>query len=774
MSVENSLELNVILAQVSKHCAFSLSKEAVLSCVPSFDPLIIRRDHARMKEALMAVVKYGTIPMAGIRDISDMLKNAAKGRTLSANDLNNEIRFIQGIRSIRNYAKELIDFEHPYLDDLISTLIVHEHTEKFLSRCINEYGEVMDSASHELASIRVSIRRSEHDIAQAANRFVATHSDSVVDGIITYRSGRAMILVRASEKNQFGGLVYGDSASGQASYIEPSALVSLNNRRQEFIDREQQEIARILDECSKEVGRVAKEELANLETCTILDTVFAKAAWGAANDACAAELSETKVIELIKARHPLIDPLKVISNTYHIGEPKKILLITGPNTGGKTVSMKVIGLFTLMTYCGMPVTCESAVIPFFDRVFADIGDDQSVVSSLSSFSAHISKQAEVCREATADSLVLLDEVGSGTDPSEGEALAIAILNTLRETGCMVVATTHYNRLKAYGKRHEDILCASVEFDMKALTPTYRYMEGTTGSSNAFEVAQRYGLPRSIVRYARFLRNQAKTEEDTLIERLEEQLSETRRKSEELEAKLKEAEELRSTLNKEKILLEKQKDELREKAEKEAADYVEAARQEADEILENLRNSQQNIRIHEAIGERAKLAKIVKTKQPEIPYDPDHEFAVGDAVELRSSNQVCEVISIGKKDMRILLNGREMRVKKDQVRPSVHVIARVKEKPTATIHIADRNIFASVPLECNLIGLHVDEALNKMGDYMDQAKLHSLKTFRIIHGDGTGRLRKAVHDRLAKDKDVEEFRLGMPNEGGTGATVVVMK
>ncbi len=771
MSVENSLELNMILAQVSKHCAFSLSKEAVLNTVPSFDPLIIRRDQARMKEALMAVVQYGTIPMAGIRDLSEMLANAAKGRILSAVDLINEIRFIQGIRSILAYAKEMKEDEHIALNDLFSTLIVHDHTEKFLSRCINEYGEVMDSASHELAAIRVSIRKSEHDIAQAANRFVASHAGSVVDGIITYRAGRAMILVRASEKNQFGGLVYGDSASGQASYIEPAQLVSLNNRRQEYLDREQQEIERILDMCSKEVTKVAREELANLETCTILDTVFAKAAWGAANDACAPQLCETKEMHLIKARHPLIDRSSVVANTYHIEDPVRILLITGPNTGGKTVSMKVIGLFTLMTYCGIPLTCDSAMIPFFDRVFADIGDDQSVVSSLSSFSAHISKQAEVCREATEKSLVLLDEVGSGTDPNEGEALAIAILNTLREIGCVVVATTHYGRLKAYGKRHSDILCASVEFDMKNLIPTYRYIEGTTGSSNAFEVAQRYGLPKGIVKYARFLRNQAKTEEDTLIEKLEEQLNQTRTQRELLEKKLAENEEIRKALEKEKIILQKQ---IHEKAEKEAAAYIEDVKAEADEIIEKLRSSQTNIKLHEAIGERGKLSKIVKTEEPEISYDPDHEYKVGDAVELRSSGQVCEVIEIGRRDIRILLNGREIRVKKDQIRPSLHVIPKIKDQQTTSIHIASRNLYASVSLECNLIGLHVDEALIKMGDYMDQAKIHSLKTFRIIHGDGTGRLRKAVHDRLKNDKDVKEFRLGMPNEGGTGATVVVMK
>ena len=774
MSLESSLELNVILAQVARFCAFSLSREAVQNTQVSYDPLVIRRDAQRLCEALEAVVHYGTMPMAGIRDLREMLENAQKGRTLSANDLNNEVRFIQGIRGIISYHKELTSFEHESLDDLISTLTVHERTEKFITRCINDYGEVMDSASSELASIRASLRKADNEIASAANRFVASHPESVVDGIVTYRGGRAVILVRAAEKNMFGGLVYGDSSSGQASYIEPSALIGPNNRKQELIEKEREEVERILDLCSLEVAKVAKEELANLETCTVLDTIFAKAQWGQANNACAAQLTEDRKIEIIKAKHPLIDEKKVVANTYRLQQPHRILLITGPNTGGKTVSMKVIGLFTLMTYAGIPVTAESAVIPYFDRVFADIGDDQSVVSSLSSFSAHIRKQAEVCSDATPNSLVLLDEVGSGTDPREGEALAISILNRLREIECMTVATTHYGRLKAYGKRHDDIMTASVEFDMEQLMPTYRYIEGTTGSSNAFEVAERYGLPKGIVRYARFLRDQAKTEEDRLIERLEQQLFETRQKTEELEKLIRENEDARAKLNREIALLEKEKDELHSKAEKEAAEYLENARAEADEILEGLRSRESSIKLHEAIEARTKLSRMGTAEEVEFTETGEREYKPGDAVELRSSDQVCEVISVSKKDMRVLLNGREIRVRRDQVRPSAHVIPKMKQKPVTTINIASRNITSTISPECNLIGMRVAEGMEKMDDYMDQAKVLNLKTFRIIHGDGSGKLRKAVHDRLSKNKDVAEFRLGMPNEGGTGATVVVMK
>ena len=772
MSVETSLELNVILEQVEKWCSFSMGKEKVQNTVPSFDKLIIQRDHSLMKEALEAVVHYGEMPFGGITDIREILINADKGRILSGSECLSEIRLIQGIQGIVNYEKTISEVEHKNLQELIDTLTVHRKTEQYLNRCLNEYGEVTDNASPELHGIRSALRHAESEITSAANRFVASHADQVVDSIVTYRSGRAVILVKASDKNTFGGMVYGDSASGQASYIEPASLIGPNNRRQELAEKEKEEIHRILNECSKEIRAVAKEEIANLDTCAILDAVFAKALWGREHNACAAVLTNEKEIYFKKARHPLIDPQKVVANDYHLASPQKVLLITGPNTGGKTVSLKVIGLFVLMTYCGMPVTCDEAVLPFFDRVFADIGDDQSVVSSLSSFSAHISKQAEVAKEATADSLVLLDEVGSGTDPKEGEALAIAVLNELRKRGCMTICTTHYDRLKLYGKRHADVLLASVQFDMEKLVPTYRYVEGLTGQSNAFEVAEKYGLPDPIIKYARFLKDQAKTEEDILIDRLEKQLNENEQKREHLEELTAENQEISAKLKKERASLEKERDEFRQKAQEEADAYLEKIHAEAEEVLKDIRSRQENGRYHEALEAASRLntMNVQTAKEEDAPQNI--AYKVGDAVELRSSSTVCQIIKIEKKEITILINGREMRVKKNQIRPSVHVIP--KAKPEITFSVKEQNIFAAVPYEINLIGMHVDEAMDQLETYMDTVKLHGMKSFRVIHGDGTGKLRKAVHAKLSTDNDVKSFRLGMPNEGGTGATVVDLK
>ena len=773
MSVEKSLELNEVLDQVKKYCAFSMGLELVSDTKPSFDRLVIRRDHERMKEALECVVRSGTMPFGGISDLRIMLANAAKGRTLTPADFSAELSLIRGIRGIVSYEKSLGDIPHEALKDLTGTLVIHQKTERKLASCFNEYGEIVDNATPELRSIRASLRHADADIASAAARFVAAHADSVVDSIVTYRNGRAVVLVRASDKNTFGGMIYGDSSSGAASYIEPHALVGPNNRKQELLEKEAEEIHRILQDCSKEVQSIAAEEIANIETCGILDCIFAKAQWGKDHDAVAAVLSEEKAVHFKKARHPLIDPAKVVSNDYHFADPQKVLLITGPNTGGKTVSMKIIGLFVLMTYCGMPVTAEEAALPFYDRVFADIGDDQSVVSSLSSFSAHITKQAELCAKATENSLVLLDEAGSGTDPREGESLAIAILNRLREIGCMTVATTHYSRLKAYGKRHDDILVASVQFDMEKLAPTYKYLEGITGQSNAFEVAERCGLQKSIIKYARFLKNQAKTQEDILIERLEKQLNETELKNEQLQKEIEENRKLSEQLKAEKAKLQKEKDEWSARAEKEAAGYIEEAKEEADAILKEMRKQMETSKYHEVLSTRNRLKKMDEEPAEEnINVNEDYEYEAGEAVELRSSSQVCEVISINRKDITILLNGREVRVKKNQIRPSARIIP--KAKPQVSVSVRNADIFASVPAECNLIGLRVEEGIQKMEDYMDEAMLHGLKHFRIIHGDGTGKLRKAVHQRLSKNPDVKEYRIGMPQEGGTGATVVTMK
>lgn len=769
MSLLSCFELDRIRDEMALQCMTEAGRRLVSSCEPSFERIIIRRDRNRLDEAMNAIIRFGTAPLEGVSDIEAILKQAEKGRSLTPNEVLQVLKLIRAVKAVIAYEKTITEVPHEELHDLFVTLMPHDALEKAILAVITDYGEVKDSASAELKSIRNELRHTDARIEEAVQKFRAANQNSIVDSIVTVRSGRTVILVKASDKNRFGGIVYGDSQSGQTSYIEPASLMHANNRKLQLQNAEEEEIARILSVLSGKIGEKADEEIANLETLAILDSIFAKASWGVSRHACAAELSESRKFNLVHSRHPLIPEKDAVFNDYHLEEPYHTLLITGPNTGGKTVSMKIFGLFTLMTYCGMPVTADHAEIPFFDRVFADIGDDQSVASSLSSFSAHVEKQAEMIREATENSLILLDEIGSGTDPREGESLAIAILNALRERKATVIATTHYSRLKAYGRRHDDILVATVEFDGKTLRPTYRYLEGITGESNALLVAERCGLPAPIVNYAKFLKQQSKSDEEGMIERLEKQLMEAEQKNRELDEKLAKIKEYQIQLEHETASIRERREAMLDEARAEAELLVEEAREQADAILRDLRKSSQSAKYHELLKQMNQLNDITASSEPEAREEGT--FEAGDTVEIRSSGAVARVKEVRKKDIIVLLNGREVKVRPDQIRLSRKKLPR-HEAPKE--QVSSFTVPDSISSECNLIGMRVEEAREAMLDYMDSAKLCRLNTFRIIHGDGTGALRKMVHEYLSKDRSVDSFRLGMPNEGGTGATVVTMK
>ena len=771
MNLEKSLELTKIIDDVSSFAAFSLGKENILNTEVSFNKLIINRNLSYTKEALEILKNNDTVPFGGIKDIRTTLVKADKGGLLSAQELNDVKNVLAGVNSVIKYYRNIHEVEMDNIGELFLSLVSFNILMEEIENSIDEYGVVLDSASSELYSIRKQLKRVDADINASIQRFLSKNRESVVDSIVATRNGRSVILVKSSDKNQYGGLIYGDSSSGQASYIEPKELLDLNNKKQELIIKEHEEINRILSYLSSDVAKTATEQIANIETLGLIDEIFAKANWGRSKDAVCALISDEYSINIEKARHPLIDPKVVVANTYRLIEPKKMLIITGPNTGGKTVSLKIIGLFVLMSYCGIPVPCEAISIPVFDNIFEDIGDDQSVESSLSSFSAHIQKQAKICNEATSESLVLLDELGSGTDPKEGESLGIALLNLLREKKCMTIVTTHYSRLKTYGKRHDDILLASVEFNMNTLEPTYKYFEGITGNSNAISVAKRYGLPKELIKYATFLNDQAKSEEDKLIEELDNELSKVRSELAKIEEEKERLEIESKELKKAQKNFYREKDEWKYKKENEAKAYLESIRKEAEEIIEDLK-SRKDIKLHEVIDKRKELEKIGDFE--EIIDDDNYEFSSGEVIELKSTNQIARIININKKDILINLNGREMHVKKDQIRPSNKHLPKKDTKVETTINLDRDIVFSSMSLECNLIGMNVEDAMYKLENYLDEVKVHNLNYCRIVHGDGTGKLRKAVHNRLQNDNNVKEYHLAPPQEGGTGATIVTFK
>ncbi len=518
---------------------------------------------------------------------------------------------------------------------------------------------------------------------------------------------------------------------------------------------------------SQEVKGNGDKYLANNESLGLLDSIFAKARWAKENDAIVGEISDNMDLIIEEGRHPLIDPNKVVANSYHIISPVKTILITGPNTGGKTVSLKLIGLFTIMHLSGMALPCKKASIPIYDNVFYDIGDNQSISDDLSTFSAHAKKLGSIIQQATSKSLVILDELGSGTDPVEGQALASAVLDYFREQQIYTVATTHYAKLKAYGQQYDDILLASVEFDQQNLKPTYRYLENTIGQSNALEIAGRYGVKEEIIAKAREFKEAQQQPEDKVLERLQAQLELVNQQQEYLEASILSLQEEKEQLEKDKQKLKRDQVDIIENAKLEAYQLVEKTKEEAEEIIDELK-AQKQYDINEVAQLKHKLNEIVDEVDYEEIVD-DTPLALGDYVKIALTNQTGEIISLDKKNATVLCGKTKIKVSMGNLTK----ITRPKEKTVASgkAKVVSSNNFK---IECNLIGMRVEEALPVLDKFLDEALLANAPYVRVIHGFGTGALRKAVWDRLKKYKFVKKYEYAPANQGGSGATIVTLR
>lgn len=762
-----SLELQNVKEQIAQHCCFSLGKKKIRQLSPHFEELWVKRELQRTKEAYDLLIRYGAPSFQGLHDTQESIEASKKDATLSAMELR---RIADGIRScehITSYFKGC-DLETPSLKELVDSFSDQRKTASEIERCISVNYEVMDSASAELKSVRKSIRICEGDINKEVQRFIARNASKLMDTITTQRNGRTCVLVKIAEKNSVDGFIHGESASGQTAYIEPGSLLVLNNRLQSLVSKEQEEIAKILFGLSQGVKTVAYELLGNLDTMALLDSIFAKGAWAKKMDGCVATLdTKDEHLYLKDARHPLIEPEKVVANTYEIASPHHSLLITGSNTGGKTVTLKTIGLFVAMTMCGMPVSAQEAIVPLFTNIFVDIGDEQSIQESLSTFSSHISKMAQICAHAGKHSLVLLDELGSGTDPKEGEPLAVAILDELRRNKAMVIATTHYSALKTYASQHEDILLSSVEFDVDAMKPTYRYIEGMSGQSYAFEIAKRYGLKESIIAHAKNMKEEQKNDTDIALEKVERLAMEHHDAKLKLEEKLQDVKQLQEKLEKEKEHLQKEKDKILQEVKDEAQKQLEETKEEAYEVLEQLKQLQSDAKPHEISALKSRLSNI-EVEENEAEEEKEESFAVGDYVQLKKLNYYGEILSIQKDKVCVLANHMKMNTTTKEI---THATRQVQKKKKSGV---SKSRITSFSMECNVIGMRVAEAIPVIDKYLDNAILAKVYQVRIIHGMGTGKLRKGVHDYLKRNQNVESYMMGGQGEGGLGATVVKLK
>lgn len=761
------LEFNTVKDAVARHCAFSLGRKKIQQSEPTFDEWIIKRELERTKEAFALVISYGAMPFSGVSDIEEEVISASKDRTLSPRELYMIANQIRACASVQNYMKDS-ELTTLSIQELCDSLGVETSLATAIESCISNAYDVLDNASSELKGIRKAICQCESEISKEVQRFIAKHGSSLMDTITTSRNGRICVLVKISEKNLIKGFIHGESASGQTAYVEPESLLQLNNRLQSLQSKEADEINRILFSLSQQVKLHKDTLLANLDTFMILDALFAKALWCKEMDGCIPEVRPRSTRFYMKdARHPLIDPKHVVANTYEIKDPKRMMIITGSNTGGKTVTLKTMGLFVALAMAGMPVCAQEAVFPLFDQLFVDIGDDQSIQESLSTFSAHMSKLANICKKATSRSFVILDELGSGTDPKEGEALAIGILESLRKNNVMSVASTHYSALKKYGTTHEDVLLSSVAFDLESMKPTYKFLEGIGGQSNAFEIASRYGLPQEIIETAREFKEQQKNESDQLMETMEAAIVKNQQLKEKMEHRLDDVKKLQITLEKQQVQFALEKEKTLQKVKEEVQQEYMEKMEEADLIIEELKTMSADVKPHQYITLKKELQKALQPVEEQVE-EVAHVYQIGDYVLLKEYKYYGEIISITKDKAMVNVNGMKMKM------PFYQLQLAKKPKRQKQEASYQKSIVSSFSMELNVIGMTVNEAIPVIDKYLDNAVIAKVFQVRIVHGNGTGALRQGVHNFLKRNAMVESYRVGGQGEGGLGASVVALK
>lgn len=783
-----TLEYDKILLKLAEFAATSLGKEEAARLRPSADLDEVRRRLAVTDEAVRSVELKGAPPFGGVADVRPQLQRAKLGGVLGPSELMDIAQLIRGIRRIRKYTASVAEeISIPLLEDLVEPLIDAKPLEDEIRRCIDEQGEVMDAASPELAAIRREIRLGESRVRDKLESLIRSASvqKMLQETLITIRGDRYVIPVKQEYRSHFGGIVHDQSGSGATLFIEPEAVLQLNNKLRELKLQEQKEIERILRRLSALVGEKAELLVSDNESLGYIDFIFAKAAFAKSQFATRPEMNGEGKLRLKRARHPLIPEEAVVPIDVELGESYSAIIVTGPNTGGKTVSLKTVGLLSLMAMSGLFVPAdEGSRLCVFDGVYADIGDEQSIEQSLSTFSSHMTNLIGILKRVTSRSLVLLDELGAGTDPAEGSALAVAILEHLHRIGCRIIATTHYSELKAYAYNREGIINASMEFDVATLRPTYRLLVGVPGRSNALAIASRLGLPQSIIDFARREVGDDELRVDTMIASLEQDRRRAESERKTAERLRQEVEALRKQIEEERFKFREQKAKLLEEAREEARLSVLKAKREAEQIIADLRKMAMeeaaSVKEHKLIEARRRLEEAVPepVEKPRRPAEgkpadigPGDEVKVyslggqkGHVVELTGSGEA--LVQLGILKMKVSLSDLELVAGK---KPAVDA----RQAKTAAA-IVKRTRDDHVPLELDLRGMTLDEALIAADRFLDEAFLSNLGQVYLIHGKGTGTLRAGIQDFLRKHKHVKSFRLGAYGEGGAGVTVAELK
>lgn len=776
----NVLEFDKIKALIENETISDLGKEKVVDMAPATDFNTVEFQMNETDEISQIYNKHRMTSLSGLAKISTYIHRAKIGGVLSVSELNVIKRLIQIQNQYKTFYNNLLNEEetinYPILNDRMEQLPVLSDLYQSIHQKCDTY-DLYDNASYELQGIRSKISSTNQRIKQNLDKIVKSQANQkkLSDAIVTVRNERNVIPVKAEYRQDFNGIVHDQSASGQTLYIEPSSIVEMSNQISRLKNDEAIERERILSALTVEVAEEADACLISESIMGQIDFLTAKARYASSIKGTKPQFTKDRTVYLPKAFHPLLDKQTVVANTIEFAQDIETVIITGPNTGGKTVTLKTLGLIIVMAQSGILIpTLDGSQLSIFENVYCDIGDEQSIEQSLSTFSSHMKNIVEILQDTTKNSLILFDELGAGTDPSEGAALAMSILDHVHEIGSLVMATTHYPELKAYSYNREGVMNASVEFDVNTLSPTYKLLMGVPGRSNAFDISKKLGLNMKVIQKAKSMIGQDEQEINEMIASLESNSKRVDEQRIELDYLLREAQDTHDALAKQYEQYQNHEKQLMNEAKEKANQRVKSATKEADDILKELRELRDqkgaDVKEHELIDKKKQLddqyeAKSLKQNVQKKKWD---EINAGDEVKVLTYGQKGEVLELIDNNEAVVQMGI---IKMKLPLEDLEKTKKTKSEPTKMIKRENRQ---SIKMELDLRGYRYDEAMVAVDQYLDQAVLSNYEQVYIIHGKGTGALQKGVQNHLKRHKSVASYRNGMPSEGGFGVTVVEIK
>ena len=781
-----TLELPIILEKLAAETVSGAGKEAALRIRPSDDNVFVKSRLEETTAAKNMMALKSSPPFSGIIDIRGMVKRADLGGMLNTRELLDIAALLRASAAAIAYASKDGNSEKTAIDYLFMALNSNKNLENKISAAIIAEDEIADAASRELSDIRRHMRLAGDKVRQTLNKIITSteHSKALQEPIITVRNGRYVVPVKSEHKSAIPGLVHDISSSGATLFVEPLTVVQINNELRELAAKEKQEIERILLELSADAAQHSDDIISDFDTLVELDLIFAKAKLSYKMNAVEPEVAENICIDLRKARHPLLPQDKAVPIDVRIGYEFDTLVITGPNTGGKTVALKTLGLLCIMAQCGLHIpAAEGSFVPVLDGILADIGDEQSIEQSLSTFSSHMKNITGILETFSGDSLLLFDELGAGTDPVEGAALATAIVEYARGRGALIAATTHYAELKIYAMTSPGVANASCEFDVETLKPTYKLVTGIPGKSNAFAISKRLGLPENVISDAKSRVNTENASLEDALESLEKMRLTLESERLEMDRMRRDADEDRRKAEELKIKISSEWEKAEETAKREAMRIISDARSEAESVIADLRDIRRrasdntdwkkiNDEKSEAFRRLNAVEDTIREAAAEIEAKPlSRDLVPGDKVRLRRHGTLAEVVSINPDGVLSLQAGiMKITVNKDEVDLVPDEQSREIKRQLAKSEAKLRELAAKPELD--LRGMQTDEAIPILERFLDNARLAKLNTVSIIHGKGTGAMRQAVHQALRREQGrIKAFRLGRYGEGEDGVTII---